>query len=113
MRAITADRPPTQASITGCSTLIFCLKDTISMAAMVATNVAIMQGTNMSVGLADFSAERAAMILTGIRVSPDACKHRNMICELEAVSLLGFTSCRLSMALMPNGVAALSSPSKL
>ena len=84
-----AEMPPTQASITGCNKLIFCLKDTMIIAAMVATKVAIMQGMKISVGLAAFSAERAAMIVTGISVSPDACRQRNMICALEAVSLLG------------------------
>src|SRR5574340_1584719 len=83
------------------------------MAAIVATKVAIMQGIKISVGLELCSEARMAIILTGIKVSPDACKQRNMICELEAVSLWGFISCKLSIAFIPKGVAALSRPNKL
>ncbi len=107
------DMPSTHSMITGWKTLIRCRKETISMAAMVATKVAIIQGMKISVGLAAFRDDRMAMILTGIRVSPEACRHRNMICELEAVVLSGFSSCRLSIAFKPKGVAALSSPSRL
>ena len=53
-------------------------------------------------------AARTAITLTGIRFKPAACKQRNMICELEATSLLGFSSCRLCIAFNPKGVAALS-----
>ena len=82
---------------------------------MVAANVAIMQGMKISVGLAagGVTDARMAMMLMGIRVRPDACKTKNMIWELLAVSLLGFSVCKLSMAFCPKGVAALSSPSKL
>ena len=83
------------------------------MAAMVATNVAIMQGTKISVALADFKDALAAIIVTGIRVKPAACKHKNMTCALVAVSFSGFNSCKLCMVLIPNGVAALSKFSKL
>src|SRR5690606_33047712 len=107
------EMPPTQAMITGCNTLIFCLKETMNIAAMVATKVAIMQGTKISVGLADFKAALAAIIDTGMSVRPDACRQRNMICALEARSLSGFISCRLSIAFSPKGVAALSRPRRL
>ncbi len=80
---------------------------------MVAANVAIIQGIKIEVGLAAFNDARMAIMLTGINVSPEACRHKNMICELEAVSLLGFSSCKLSIALIPKGVAALSSPKRL
>src|SRR5665213_44101 len=80
---------------------------------MVATKVAIMHGIKISVGLCVFKEALMAMILTGISVSPDACKQRNMICELEAVSFFGLISCKLSIAFIPKGVAALSSHSKL
>src|SRR6185312_16766149 len=83
------------------------------MAAIVAANVAIIQGIKISVGLVAFNDALMAMILTGIKVSPEACKHKNMICELEAVSLLAFSSWRLSIAFSPKGVAALSSPRRL
>src|ERR1700687_5548565 len=83
------------------------------MAAIVATKVAIIQGIKISVGLVLFKDALIAMMLTGINVSPDACKHRNIIWALDAVSLSGLISCKLSMALIPNGVAALSRPNKL
>src|ERR1035437_4997245 len=83
------------------------------MAAIVATKVAIIQGINMSVGFTAFKEALIAIILTGINVSPDACKQRNIICALDAVSFLGLISWRLSIALIPKGVAALSRPSKL
>src|SRR5665213_4545354 len=79
---------------------------------MVAVKVAIIEGMKMEVGSVAFIEARIAMMLTGISVSPDACRHRNMICELEAVSLLGFSSWRLSIAFSPKGVAALSSPNR-
>src|SRR5687768_15152575 len=85
----------------------------MNIAAIVATKVAIIQGTKMSVGFSALKAALAAMMLTGIRVNPDAWRQRNMICALEATSLLGFNSCRLSIAFNPKGVAALSSPSRL
>ena len=78
-----------------------------------AAKVAIMQGTNISVAFLAPAPARIAMIDTGIRVSPEACRQRNMICALEALSLLGLSSCKLSMALMPKGVAALSRPIRL
>ena len=54
--------------------LIRCLAETINMAARVATNVAIMQGMKISVGFAaaGLTAALAAMIVTGIRVRPEA-----------------------------------------
>src|ERR1700730_4262098 len=90
-----------------------CLIETTAMAVMVAMNVAIMQGMKTLVGSFDFRITRCAMMLTGINVRPDACSTMNMICELEAVSFSGFTSCKLCMAFKPNGVAALSNPNRL
>src|SRR5258708_28283598 len=92
-----------------------CLKETINRAAIVATNVAIMQGIKISVGLAaeGFTAARDAIMLTGIKVRPEACRHKNIICALEALSLFGLICCRLSIVLIPKGVAALSSPKRL
>src|SRR5690242_5533387 len=113
MAAITAEIPKTHSKITGCNTLIFCLNETIIIAAIVAANVAIMHGIKIEVGLAAFREARIAIMLTGISVNPEACKHKNMICEFEAVSLFGLSSCRLSIALMPKGVAALSRPKRL
>ena len=80
---------------------------------MVATKVAMSVGTNISVGFLELIVTLCAMMLTGIMVSPDAFSTINMICELEAVSFTGFTSCRLFMAFKLKGVAALSSPSIL
>ena len=110
--AIKAEIPKIHARITGWKTFIFCLKLTINMDATVAIKVAIIQGMKISIGLADLAAERNAIILTGIIVMPDACKHRNIICGFEAVDFSGLISCKLSMAFNPNGVAALSNPNK-
>src|SRR5204863_1911321 len=103
----------THASITGCKRFIFCFNETIIIAAIVAANVAIMQGIKISVAFLAPEAERNAIILTGINVSPEACRHKNIICALDAFTLSGFSSCKLSIALMPNGVAALSNPRRL
>ena len=46
-------------------------------------------------------------------VSPLVLSTRNMIIALLAVSFLGLSACKPSMALSPSGVAALSSPSIL
>ena len=82
------------------------------MAANVATNVTIMQGIKMSVGFAAFAEARTAIMLTGIKVGPHACKERNMIWAFEATVLLGLSSWRLSIVFNPKGVAALSKPNK-
>src|SRR5688572_4019073 len=108
--AIITEILPIQTRMTGWKILIFCLKLTMNIAAMVATNVAIMHGMKISIGLAALAAERKAMMLTGIRVRPEACRQRNIICGLEATALFGFNSCKLSMAFIPKGVAALSRP---
>ena len=80
-RPIRADKPKIQAKITGWKRLIFCLNETIKSAAIVAANVAIMQGINMSVGLeaGGLTAARMAIMLMGLRVQPEACKTKNMI----------------------------------
>src|ERR1700730_6243520 len=72
-----------------------------------------MQGINILVGSFDLRMARCAIILTGIIVRPEACNNMNMIWALEAVSLLGLSSCKLFMAFRPKGVAALSSPRRL
>ena len=46
---------------------------------MVAAKVAIIQGIKISVGATAFLAALAANMLTGISVSPEACKHKNII----------------------------------
>ena len=53
------------------------------------------------------------MMDSGISTGPAVCSTRNMIWALEAVSLSGFSSCKLCIAFSPNGVAALSRPSIL
>src|SRR6187431_1329670 len=87
----------------------------MNIAAIVATKVAIIQGTKISVGFADggLTAALAAMIETGINVNPAAWRHINITCAFVALLLSGFNSCKLSIALIPKGVAALSSPSML
>ena len=53
------------------------------------------------------------MMLTGINVSPDVLRTRNIIIELVAVSFFSFSACSCSIAFKPKGVAALSSPNIL
>src|SRR5688572_19669899 len=96
-----------------CLRVNFCHNAVTAIATMVATKVAISMGINISVGYFEFNVALCAMMLTGIIVSPDALSTMNMICELEAVSFIGFSSCRLFMAFKLNGVAALSRPSIL
>src|SRR6185369_4312955 len=103
--AMIAEMPPTQARMIGWKILMRCLTATMLIAAIVATKVAIMQGIKISVGLEAFNAILSPIIVIGINVNPDACRQRNITCALDAFSLFGFNSCRLSMALMPNGVA--------
>ncbi len=73
-----------------------------------AAKVAIIQGIKISVGLGALTAALAAIIVTGINVNPEACKHKNMIWALDASDFEVFNSCKLSIALIPKGVAALS-----
>ena len=95
------------------------MNDTINKAANVATKVATKQGRKISVGFAALLpliptvAARTAITLVGINANPAACKHKNIICALLALVLSGFNSCKLSIALIPKGVAALSNPSIL
>jgi hypothetical protein len=86
--------PSIQPKTTGWSRLIFCLIETMISAAMVAAAVAIIQGMNMSVGFAagGLTDARIAIMLIGIRVSPDAWSTRNMICALLALSFSGLSS---------------------
>ena len=76
-------------STTGWKRLIFCRNETINRAAMVAANVAIMQGIKISVGFAagGFTAALMAIILIGMSVKPEACKTRNINCALLACLL--------------------------
>ena len=62
--------PPIYANNTGWNRLIFCLIDTIIIAAIVAQKVAIIVGRKISVGVAELREDLVAMILTGISVSP-------------------------------------------
>ena len=90
-----------------------CLIPTKINAAIVPTNEVMIHGNITSAGLAAFSAARYPIIEVGISVSPAACKHINMICASLASSFLGLSSCKLCIALSPNGVAAESRPKKL
>ncbi len=111
--AIMAEIDAIQPMITGWNKLIFCFMETIVIAAIVATKVAIIHGIKISMGFVECAAALSAIILTGISVSPEACRQRNITCASLARSLSGFNSCRLSIALNPNGVAALSNPKRL
>src|SRR5688572_5552896 len=86
---------------------------TTTIAITVAMNVAIIHGIKILVASFEFAMMRCAMMLMGVSVNPDACSTMNMIWGLLAVSLFGFTSCKLCIAFKPNGVAALSNPSRL
>src|SRR5687767_8502427 len=97
--------PPKMKMTIHCFRLNRWYKAVTAMATIVATKVAISTGTNISVGFLEFIVTLCAMMLTGMMVSPDAFSTMNMICELEAVSFTGFTSCRLFMAFKLNGVA--------
>ena len=72
-----------------------------------------MQGMKISEGSFAPNTARCAMMASGIRVNPEVCRTRNMICASVASSGFGLSVCRLSIAFRPKGVAALSSPSRL
>jgi hypothetical protein len=67
----------------------------------------------ISVGSAAPICVRYTITLMGIIVSPAVLSTRNMIWALEAVSLIGLSSCISFIAFSPRGVAALSRPSML
>ena len=92
--------------------LIFCFIPTIKKAAMVPMKEVIIQGNITSAGLLAPAAARYPMIEVAINVSPDACKHMNMICASLALSFSGLMVCKLSIAFNPKGVAAESNPKK-
>ena len=94
----------------------------------VAAKVASSMGTNTSVGCAAPIWARYTIILTGMIVSPDVLSTKNIIIGLEAVAFISasfplseirclffstLSSCMLSIAFSPSGVAALSNPSML
>lgn len=64
--------------------LIRCLRQTAITPTRVATKVAIMMGMNMSAGLAAPSWARYTIMVTGIRVIPEAFSTRNMIIGFDA-----------------------------
>ena len=72
--------------------------------------VASRMGMKISVGFAAPICARYTMMLTGMIVRPEVLITRNIIMEFVAVSFFSFKSCKRSIALSPNGVAALSSP---
>ena len=65
-----AEIPPIYTNNTGWNRLIFCLIETIIIAAIVAQKVAIIVGKKISVGVSELREDLVAMILTGISVSP-------------------------------------------
>ena len=85
----------------------------ITIPARVEKKVANKIGIKISVGCAAPNCARYTMILTGINVSPEVFRTKNIIMGLVAVSFFGLSVCNCSMALSPNGVAALSSPNML
>ena len=110
MAAINTIKPITKEALLK---LIFCLIPTIKKAAMVPIKEVMIQGNITSAGLVAFAAARYPMIEVAIKVSPEACKHINIIWASLALSLSGLSDCRLSMAFNPKGVAAESNPKKL
>ncbi len=75
--------------------------------------VVMRSGTNTSVGSAAPSCARKVKMVTGSRVTDAVLITRNRICASLAVSGDGLSFCSSCIALMPSGVAALSSPSML
>lgn len=75
--------------------------------------VANRMGINTSMGLMAPSSARYMKMVTGNNVTEEVFKTKNMIWALVAVSGFGFRRCKSVMALMPSGVAALSSPNIL
>ena len=82
-------------------------------AASVPMKEVIIHGNIISDGFVAFCAALYPMMDVGMSVKPAACRHKNMIWLLLAFPLSSFTSCMLSMAFKPKGVAALSRPKKL
>lgn len=70
-------------------------------------------GRKTSIGLVAPSSARYIKTVTGKRVTEEVFNTRNIICALVAVSGAGFRRCKSVIALMPSGVAALSSPRML
>ena len=56
---------------------------------------------------------RYVNMVTGNKVTAEVFSTKKRICALLAVSLNGLSFCNSCMALMPRGVAALSSPNAL
>ena len=92
---------------------ILCLIATKMKATKVPTNEVMIQGKTTSAGLLAFSAARYPMMEVGIRVRPAAWRHINIIWASLALLLSVLSSCRLSIALRPKGVAAESNPNRL
>src|SRR6202000_580738 len=104
-KPINAVTPPSQAMMTLSKRFIFCLMATINIPDMVATYVAMMMGIKTSVGSFAWRIARWAMMVTGNNCNPEVSITRYIIWALEAVSLSGFNSCKLSIAFKPSGVA--------
>ena len=79
----------------------------------VPTKVATSPGAMIAVGLTEPAAARTPIIVDGISCTPEVVMAMNVTIGLLAVSLSPFSSCSSSIALIPNGVAALFSPSML
>ena len=75
--------------------------------------VANMHGPTISVGLADPKESLTPIIVAGIKVIQEVFKAKKVHMAVEASSESLFKVCSSCMAFMPNGVAALPSPSIL
>ncbi len=67
-------------------------------------------GINTSVGCAAPCSARYKNTAIGNNVTEDVLSTKNKICELVNVSFTGASVCMSCIALIPNGVAALSKP---
>ena len=68
-------------------------------------------GINTSVGLIAPCSARYKNTAMGNNVTDEVFNTKNKICAFDKVSLLGESDCISCIALIPNGVAALSKPS--
>ena len=83
------------------------------MATIMDMSVAKIVVGTIPAGSSEPAVARNATTLVGSNVSPAVLMARNSTIALEAVPLTGFSLFSSSMALMPKGVAALPSPSRL
>src|SRR5690554_5498056 len=93
--------------------LQFLKRRSTRMVTAVEQKVATTMGPIMSVGEWEPWAALRAIMVVGMTVKLDEVTAIKVHWALEAVSLLGFSSCRWAMAFRPKGVQAFPKPKKL